>query len=175
MPGPVFIDGETVSLRTIEEEDLPFLQRGVNDPEVWRAIGRPDPVNAKQEREFFEEVVSEEGSVQLLVCVDGEPVGTAGLELDNGAVRSAELGYWIAPESHGNGYGSEAAELVTDYGFSQRGCHRITARVFEFNDASQGLLESLGFTEEGRQREQVFIDGEYQDIFWYGMLAEEWR
>lgn len=174
MPGPVFIDGEAVSLRTIEEEDLPFLQREINDPSVWRWIGRYRPVNAEQEREYFEEVVSEEGSVQLLVCVESEPVGTVGLEFDHEGVRSAELGYWIAPEYHGKGYGSEAARLLTEYGFNERGCHRITARVFEGNDASRALLEGLGFTQEGRQREAHFSDGQYRDLFWYGALAEEW-
>ena len=173
MPGPVFIDGESVTLRTIEEEDLPYLQRQVNDPTVWRAIGRTDPINAEQERDFFEDVVCEDGSVQLLVC-DDDPVGTVGLYLEEGAARTAELGYWIAPDDHGNGYGSEAATLLTEYGFDQRGCHRIEARVFEYNDASQALLESIGFTQEGRRREAAFIDGKYQDILWYGVLAEEW-
>jgi RimJ/RimL family protein N-acetyltransferase len=174
MPGPVFIEGDTVALRTIEEEDLPYLQRQVNDPTVWRAIGRPDPVNAEQEREFFDDVVCDDGSVQLLVCADDDPVGTAGLMFGDGDVRSAELGYWIAPDEHENGYGSEAAELVTEYGFDDRGCHRIEARVFEFNDASQALLESIGFKCEGRKRDAVFIDGDYQDVLWYGVLAEEW-
>ncbi|MXR50505.1 GNAT family N-acetyltransferase [Halovenus sp. WSH3] len=175
MPGPTFIDGAQVTLRTIEEEDLPVLQRYVNDPEVWRGIGRSDPVNAEQEREFFEDVVCDDGSVQLLVCAEGEAVGTVGLDLDQRAVQSGELGYWIAPEHHNQGYGSDAAALLTEYGFSQRGCHRIEARVFEFNDASQALLESLGFREEGRRREATFIDGEYQDILRYGVLAEEWE
>jgi RimJ/RimL family protein N-acetyltransferase len=119
--------------------------------------------------------VSDDDSVQLLVCTDEQPVGTAGLQFDSGDVRSAELGYWIDPAHHENGYGSEAAELLTTYGFAQRGCHRISARVFEFNDASQGLLESIGFQQEGRQREHVFADGEYQDLLWYGVLAREWE
>ena len=174
MPGPVFIDGDQVTLRTIEEEDLPYLQEQVNDPTVWRAIGRRDPVNAEQERDFFDDVVCDDGSVQLLVCAGDDPVGTVGFHLDPGAARTAELGYWIAPDEHGNGYGSEAADLLTTYGFEQRGCHRIEARVFEFNDASQALLESIGFEREGRKRDAKFIDGEYQDMLWYGVLAEEW-
>jgi RimJ/RimL family protein N-acetyltransferase len=31
-------------------------------------------------------------------------------------------------------------------------------------------LEKVGFTEEGVQREQIFIDGEYQDTHWYGLI-----
>ncbi|PSQ48342.1 GNAT family N-acetyltransferase [Halobacteriales archaeon SW_7_65_23] len=174
MPGPVFLDGEAVSLRTIEEEDLEFLQEAINHPMVWRGIGRPDPVNAEQEREFFEEVVSGDGEIALLVTRDPDtPLGTVGLTVKKEA-RRAELGYWIAPQHQGEGYGTEAAGLLVDFGFRQRGFHRIEARVFEFNDASQGLLESLGFTLEGTHREGHYVDGSYQDTLWYGVLEEEW-
>ena len=63
MPGPAFLVGETVSLRTVEEEDVEFLRDAVNDPEVWRTTLMVEPKNAEQEREFFEEVVCEDGSV----------------------------------------------------------------------------------------------------------------
>jgi len=175
MPGPVFLEGEAVSLRTIEEEDLDFLQEGVNDPTVWRRIGRVDPVNEQQEREFFEEVVCGDGSINLLVTADpGTPVGTVGLRIERETDR-AELGYWIAPEHHNQGFGTEAAGRVVDYGFRDRGLHRIEARVFEFNEPSQRLLESLGFTHEGTQREYQFINGEYQDMRLYSVLANEWE
>jgi hypothetical protein len=53
MPGPAFIDGDDVTLRTIEKEDLQYLKQVRNSPTVWRAIGRPWPVNAEQEQEFL--------------------------------------------------------------------------------------------------------------------------
>lgn len=174
MPGPAFLDGERVELRTIEEEDLAFLQEGVNDPSVWRAIGLSGPVNRPQEEEFFEEIVCDEGQVNLLVAVDGEPAGTVGLGPKQEETHAAELGYWIHADYRRQGYGREAVGLLTDYGFRQRGLHRISARVFEFNDASRALLESLGFTEEGVNREAVFVDGRYWDVRWYSVLDREW-
>lgn len=174
MPGPEFLAGETVSLRTIEEEDLDFLQEAVNDPAVWRGIGRSAPVNQQQEESFFEDIVCDEESINLLITVDEIPVGTVGLGEPTQDVRKAELGYWVAPDHHRNGYGSEAAELLVDYGFTDRNLHRIEARAFEFNTGSQRLLEGLGFTNEGALRDAHFAHGEYQDILWYGILAEEW-
>ena len=61
------------------------------------------------------------------------------------------------------------------YAFDHLQLQKVTARAFEFNERSQRLLKKVGFTEEGVQREQVFIDGEYQDTHWYGLLAREWR
>lgn len=175
MPGPAFLHGDRVALRTIEEEDLDFLQEGVNDPAVWRAIGTSTPVNGPQEEGFFENVVCEDDGVNLLVTVDGERTGTVGLGPKETETHSAELGYWMHADHRGQGYCSEAVEVLTDYGFTQQGYHRICARVFEFNDASQALLESVGFEREGTNREAVFVDGEYQDVHWYSLLDREWE
>lgn len=176
MPGPVFLEGEAVDLRTIEEEDLAFMQEAVNDPSVWRGIGYPKPVNMEQEREFFEEQVCNDDWVNLLVATDAEtPVGTVGftrIDLDR---DKGELGYWIAPAHQNEGYGTEAVELLVDYGFEQRAFHRIEARVTEFNDPSRRLLESVGFAHEGTLRENEFVDGEYRNTRWYGLLRDEWQ
>jgi [ribosomal protein S5]-alanine N-acetyltransferase len=175
MPGPAFLTGGDVTLRTIEEEDLEFLQRAVNDPAVWRPIGRSTPLNAAQEREFFKNVVCADDSIHLLVVADSTPVGTVGLDPTDRERRSAELGHWIDPEHHRGGYGSDAVELVVEHGFDQLDLHRIRARVFEFNDASKRLLESVGFTQERVHRDAEFVDGAFQDTHWYGVLEDEWR
>lgn len=174
MPGPIFLEGEQVALRTIEEDDLEYLQEQINDPQVWRAIGRDRPVNADQEQSFYEDVVCADDNVTLMITADNA-VGTVGLNGVDTGNDTAELGYWVDPEHHRKGYGSDAANRIIEYGFQQLGLHRIEARVFEFNEASQALLESVGFVEEGVHRDAEFIDGEYQDVHWYGLLEEEWR
>jgi len=174
VPGPAFIEGESVELRTIEEEDIAFMQTVINDREVWRAIGRPSPVNRAQEREFFDEVVSGDEQLTLMIVAEDQPVGMVSLTPGRRIDDNAELGYWVAPEHQRAGYGSAGVTHVLTYGFDQRGYHRIAARVFAFNEASRALLESLGFTQEGRHRDAAFIDGEYRDVLWYGLLADEW-
>jgi len=83
MPGPLFIAGDTVSLRPIEEEDLAFLKEHVNDPTVWRSIGWPKPTNGPAEQQFFEERVCGDDSINLLFTVDEQPVGTGGFNTLN--------------------------------------------------------------------------------------------
>lgn len=176
MPGPPFLEGETVTLRPIEEDDLAFLQRAVNDPAIWRPIGRPEPVNAVQEREFFEEQVCGGEGISLLVTVDDATrVGIVSLTRVDHEAGCAEVGYWIAPDHQREGYASEAVSLLATYGFDQRNFHRLEARVFDCNEGSQQLLESLGFSREGVFRDRVFLDGSYHDALWYGLLAEEWE
>lgn len=175
MPGPAFLTGDRVALRTIEEEDIEFLQEGVNDARIWRPTGGFVPYNYDQEQEFYETVVSDSDSVHLLISVDETSIGIIGLNEIDQTAGVAEIGYWIMPDYWSEGFGTEATELVVQYAFDHLRLHKVTARAFEFNEASQRLLETVGFAEEGVQREQEFIDGDYQDSHWYGLLAREWR
>ncbi|GEM_PF-919864 len=81
----------------------------------------------------------------------------------------------LAPEFHGEGYGTEAVALLVDYTFVTYDHPAAGAIAYEFNGASRGLLESLGFEEEGRIRRERFIDSEYVDTIHYGLLGENWR
>lgn len=175
MPGPTFLEGENATLHTVEEDDIEFLQKQVNDPQIRRPIGRTKPINREQEHDFFENVVCTDDVVTLLIVADSVPVGMISLHPDDSEAKTAEIGYWIVPEHHNQGYGTEATELLVEYGFDQLGLHRIAARVFEFNEPSKRLLKRVGFTREGIHRETEFIDGEYQNTFWYGLLDHEWR
>lgn len=175
MPGAVFLEGEKVDLRTVEEEDVQFLQENINKPEIRKNLTVRKPVNMKQQQDFFQEVVSSGEDVHLAIYSEGEITGIVSLEDEEDDVRAATIGLWIATEYQGNGYGTEAVELITDYGFNELNYHRISARAYEDNKASQKIWEKLGFEKEGELREKTFYKGEFGDIYIYGVLEDEWR
>ncbi|NEU56775.1 GNAT family N-acetyltransferase [Halorussus sp. MSC15.2] len=181
MPGPVFLEGEEVTLRPVEPADIEFVQRCMNDARVWRPALDVNPTNYDQCEEFFENVVSGEDGVHCLACDGDEPLGIVALTgsqygpTETARSRDAELAYWFAPEHHGQGYGSDAAETMVAYAFDDRNLRRVSAQVGSFNDASAGLLESLGFDHEGTLREAAWFRGEYHDVLCYGLLREDWR
>jgi|AntRauMinimDraft_4_1070384.scaffolds.fasta_scaffold00090_38 RimJ/RimL family protein N-acetyltransferase len=181
MPGPVFAEGDTVTLRTIEEADLDFLQRGRNHPEVRRPLTDADPRNGEQIREYFENSVSNDDGFGFLICTEAEdgdddptPVGTVHVPWIRSREGVGMLMYWVLPEHQGNGYVTEATELTLDYAFEERRLAKVFAHVLVPNEASWHVLEKLGFQREGRQRKESFVDGERVDSYRYGLLAEEW-
>ena len=174
MPGGVYLESDDITLRTIEEADIPFLRDTVNDPAVRRYLGSRGPYNLAQEEAFFENVVSEDDDLNLLVCADGDPAGTIGLHPLNPVDGSSEIGILLAEEYWGQGLGTAASRLVTDHAFRERAHHRVTARVIEGNAASRALWESLGFRHEATMREAAFRDGAYVDIHLYAVLKREW-
>lgn len=175
MPGPVFQSGDRVALHTVEEEDLDAFARARNDPDVRLPLALELPSNRDALEEYYEETISAEEGVHLLACVDGEPVGAVMLLEADQSSGTGDLAYWILPEFQGEGYATAALGLLMEYAFEELRLHRLQADVLATNDASRGLLESLGFAEEGRFRERGFQDGAYVDVLRFGLLAPAWR
>ena len=180
MPGPVFLSGDRVALRPPEREDLDAIQRWMNDPQLWRPALDAKPMNGDLAEQFFETTLTTEDDVKVLACVDDEPIGMVSLTTSQYGptaterARSVELAYRLGSDHHGEGYGSEAAELLVQYAFEDWNMRRVFARAGDFNDASQALLESLGFQREGVRREAAYYRGDYYDMVLYGLLREEW-
>lgn len=177
MPGSVFLRGESVTLRTIEEEDIDFLCDLFNDPDVWPYLGPHTPVNRVKEREYVEEQVTDDGSVNLLICVGEsgeEPAGNIGFGPATAVDGSTELGIMLAPEFWGEGYGTEASRLLTTYALEERRMHRMVAKAIDENVGSCRIWEKLGFRQEGRLKESMYHQGRYMDVLVFAVLEDEW-
>lgn len=172
MPGPVFREGSRVELRTVETEDVAFLQELVNHPQVRPGVFNTDPLNRQQEQAWVESAVDE--GFHFTVCTDASPVGVVGLNdpVDHWGI--AAVGYMIHPDHWNTGYATDAVRELCGYAFDERRYNKLTARAYETNPASQRVLEKVGFTEEGLFRAEVFVDGEFVDVRRYGLLTAEW-
>jgi RimJ/RimL family protein N-acetyltransferase len=175
MPGPVFLRGEQVTLNTIEDDDVPFLQATVNDPEVRDGLAFGRPKSEQAEREWVESVTDPDAdNVHLLICLDGDAVGTVGLTAFAPTTGTAELGYYLTPDAWGRGHATDAAQTLVAYAFTELRFHRVQAKVFDENRASQRVLEKVGFEREGVLREHWFRHGRHEDVHLYGLLVDEW-
>ncbi|AOV95470.1 hypothetical protein AQV86_03815 [Nanohaloarchaea archaeon SG9] len=173
MPGKMFIEGEDVNLRTIEEEDAQFLRNGVNHPEVRIHMGNRRPQNLENEKDFIENAVQDEDDVNLLICKEDEAMGIISLKQKDKASKLGEIGIWLHPDYHGNGYGTEASKLVVEHGFEQLNYHKLYARAHSDNEASKSIWRKHGFQKEGEFKDHVYTEGEYRDVVYYGLLEED--
>ncbi|MFC7095960.1 GNAT family N-acetyltransferase [Halobaculum marinum] len=190
MPGTRVVDGDRVSLRTLEREDLAFVQRATTDPAIRHPLG-----SAVRNRTELTEAFEDDEDTRLVICLDddgdasdpsesavadetpdsGEPRLIGAVRVEATDWKRPELSYWLVPECHGEGYGTEAVGLAVDYAFRSRAVPAVAAGVYAHNDASRRLLESLGFRDEGRLRSHSFTDGAYRDLVKYSLLREEWE
>lgn len=80
-----------------------------------------------------------------------------------GALRGAHIGYWIDRNFANRGYTTQAVKLVTAFGFSQLGLHRIEINVRPENAASCRVALKAGFSEESQRKAFLHIDGAWRD------------
>lgn len=80
-----------------------------------------------------------------------------------------------APADRGQGYGSEALELILRYAFEEMGLHRVAAHTAAYNTGALRFLERHGFRVEARRRQAVARDGQRWDQVMYGLLRSEWE
>lgn len=90
-------------------------------------------------------------------------IGRAGLFPSERLAGQIEMGYMIAPECQGNGYGKEAAETVLRYVFNVLDLEEVHLFVEKENKASVKLAETLLIKVPGGQKEK------WQDLahFWW--------
>ncbi|WP_435346937.1 GNAT family N-acetyltransferase [Haloarchaeobius sp. HRN-SO-5] len=176
MPGATFLEGETVDLCTIEEEDLEFVTEGVNDPSVRVPLGVAQPRNRTQHEEWLEEQVAGDDGINLLVVADDdEPVGVINSNWMSERHGHAVLSAWLAADAHGQGYGSDATRTFVTYLFEDRRMEVVRAEAFAFNEKSNAMLQSIGFEQVGTIPNWAYVGGEHHDSNVYAVTAEQWR
>lgn len=178
MPGGTFIEGERVELRTFEEEDIEFVQKGTNRPAVRRYFTY-GPRNNENVRQWYRDVVVGSDSIVLLIVPKegefaGEPVGA----VDANAVAArrgiGNVGAWLIPEAQLQQFAQDAGLHFVDYLFNDHGLRRLSAETFETHTRIRRLLDRFNFTEEGRRRKAVRYQGEWVDMIEYGLLRSEY-
>ncbi len=106
---------------------------------------------------------------------DGRLIGNCGIRRKPGNDWEADIGYELTPDCWGNGYATEAARAIVDFGFKDLGLRRISSWCIADNVASARVLERLGFQREGRLRRNEYFKGRWWDTLIYGLLSEEWQ
>lgn len=115
MPQSTFLEGEGVTLQTIERDNLNYLKDLWNHPET-RIIGGLSltPSNMESMEDYYENHMCDDTVVSLLICVDDAPVGNVIIDSIDQQTTKAELRYLIEPDEQRNGYATEACELLLD-------------------------------------------------------------
>jgi RimJ/RimL family protein N-acetyltransferase len=103
---------------------------------------------------------------------DGRVIGM--LSMVRNQHRQGEIGWALGVDYRSQGYASEAAAALIQYGFSVLKLHRFQSQTNSKNTDSWRLMERLGMRQEARLREAVDQDGEWLDRLIYGVLAREW-
>jgi [ribosomal protein S5]-alanine N-acetyltransferase len=107
---------------------------------------------------------------------DGAIVGFLNIsEIVRGNYRGGFLGYGGVAEFAGQGYMTEALQLLLREAFTKHSLHRLEANIQPGNTASIALAKRCGFVLEGFSPRYLKIGGRWRDHERWAIRSETWR
>lgn len=166
-------------LRHIEPEDADAFFEIFSDEETMRFEGREPHRSLDETRASIAQIHS--GYTQRKVIRWGitlkdqeQVIGSCSFHRFDADFRHAETGYDLHRSFWRQGIMTEAMNAVLTYGFSELELHRIEAMIDIANTRSKNLLLRLGFTYESNLRQRFFFRDQFEDEYYFGLLAHEW-
>ena len=160
------------------ETDIEKIAGWDHDSEYQRLLNsepaRLASVNAQ--RAWAEDWVKEAHLFTIRTLVDDRMIGFMELDGFNWASGDAWVGIGLGEREYwGQGYGTDAMQVLILYAFEELNLQRISLTVFEYNTRAVQCYRKLGFCEEGRARDQLRRDGRHWDMIYMGLLREEYQ
>ncbi|MFN8134152.1 MAG: GNAT family protein [Bacteroidales bacterium] len=166
------ISGNT-ALRPLRQTDASRLAELANNEKISCNLrdGFPNPYTLADAEKFLATFTNQYPVTFFGIEYNNEYVGNISLVPCADVHRmSAEIGYFIGEPYWNKGIVTRAVNLITDYGFNTLGIARIQTGVFEYNLASQRVLEKCGFMMEGIFRKSVLKQGKLWDEVRFALL-----
>jgi RimJ/RimL family protein N-acetyltransferase len=115
---------------------------------------------------------------KILLAVEerttGRLVGEVSLIWRSLVDQQAEVGYILHPDSWGQGYATEAARALIEFGFGTGAVHRIYARCDARNAASAKVMQRLGMRQEAHFRHHAQFKGRWDEEQIFAILESDW-
>ncbi len=174
----MFLETERLYLRPPELDDAPAIRALVSDERIARmTLNIPHPYPEGAAVEWIQSIHDSEDDIypRLMFLRESDVlVGSVGMSVSRRHNR-AEVGYWVGVPYWGNGYATEALNVMIDFGFSQLSLHRIVGQYYVNNPASGRVMEKAGMIFEGTLRDHVCRNKEYKTLGVRGILRQEWE
>lgn len=168
-------DGDVV-LRNLLDADLEKMCAYANNDKVSINLtdAFPNPFTMEDAKNFKKMVDSQNPVTFFAIQYCGDYVGNISLSPGVDVYRkSAEIGYFIGQPFWNQGITTQAVHLITEWGFRHLDIMRIFTGIFEFNKASQRVLEKCGFEKEGIFRKSIFKNNTFFDEIRFAKIKVE--
>ncbi|WP_202081515.1 GNAT family N-acetyltransferase [Caldalkalibacillus salinus] len=169
-------DGTSVKLRPAKVEDAEQIVKSSEDiVAAGKYLQKESPKTVEQERDFIKKA-RERGHMYTAVEIEGQVVGIARILREQLEMKKhvGKFRTWLSPDAQGKGIGKKIMEYTIEWA-KQNDLHKVWLTVFAHNVGACKLYERYGFVTEGNQKEQVIIDGEFQDEVFMAYFVQKQR
>lgn len=171
------IEGDRIYLRLMEEKDISYKVKWINDNEVRKTLDFDYPISEISTKQWLNRVASDNSRKDFIICLkeNDKQIGYTGLMNINYKNSKAEMYMGIGEKEYwGKGYAKESRKLLLEYAFMELGLNKIYTYNWVKNEKIIGLNKKLGFKIEGTLRCDKFSHGEFRDKVIMGILRDEY-
>lgn len=169
-------EAKRVRLVPYGEEHLPLLHTWRND-QVFLAncTNRRETVDYEHFVDELETDFRRDRHKQFMVqrISDGRFIGTVYSYGFKKVDAYAFATIFMTEEGRRVGYGVEAMALFLEYLFKVQGLYKVYMEVYEYNASSLAVIQTAGFKEEGRFKDQRVRLGQRFDVIRYAAYHDD--
>lgn len=175
--------GKKVTLRAYDDslDDGEMVVEWRNDPQVKAHFFEEEPLSLDLHWKWIDKAKLNPNIRYYMIQINEDDdykaltVGTIGLNHIDWRNRTAEFSWFLIgePKRRNWGYGKEAIFLLLHYAFNHLNLNRIWLQTMTLNKAASIVYRKMGFRGEGILRGHKFKNGEYIDIYIYGLLRKD--
>ena len=138
--------GVNISLRSLIDSYLYFLEKIENDTSLWE-FGSEKQKYTREELKFY--IKNSDTSLhiakQFRFVVDYKSIPVGFIDLFNYTVEEVSIGVIIDEEYQNRGFAKESLSLLSNYCFDNLNIKKLNCRVDVLNKKSNSLFLSSGF------------------------------
>lgn len=161
-------------LRPWRLSDAPSLAGNANSMAIYNNLrdAFPHPYTVEDGLSFIRRAMSIPDPATLMaIVVDGYAAGSIGITPRADVERiTAEIGYFIGEKYWNKGIMTEALKAMTDYAFTRFPLLKLYATPFDYNIASQRVLQKAGYELEAVLKRGAIKNGSIVDLHYYSIL-----
>lgn len=168
-------------LRPLQKSDAAISLHWRNDPKIRdMVLGYRFPVTEIMEGEWLEKAMNDQSQKRVIFAIedatDNKLVGFSYLEDINWIDQTCYVGIMIGnKERHGKGLGNSALAQTLEYGFNTLNLRKILSKVLLNHSIAKSMNARFNLKEEGRLRNQVYLNGQYHDLLILGLERGDYK
>ena len=173
------IIGKRVYLRAFEPDDYLLINKWRNDPEINHFLGgNVFLVSSEREKKSVENKIFDDSkNIYFAICdiQSNEIIGFSSINnIDMRNLKAQLGGILIGNKDYlGKGFGKESVVLTLNFIFNQYPINKCYTYVLDGHPASINLFTSIGFSQDGILRQDVFKHGEFKNLLLFSILRSE--
>lgn len=174
------LNGRRIRLRGLEKADAEAMFRCWSDPNTTAFLDLPAMHSAEDAKaliHWLHLLAEQDEAIRWgIESIDtGQLIGSCGFNIWQleGAFKG-EFGCELTSAFWGEGFMSEAAEMVAAFGYTSMGLNRIEAFVDSRNARACRWFARIGYTREGVLRDYRHTPSGYVDAVVFSRLRKDW-